>query len=226
MIQKTHTICQRHIIKHDHFKNTLLWVHVEALSHICVFNTFFRLATKDKDIPNAFIVISEFVYIFICVCVCVHCPEALQIQAVMPKHGQGGGHWGEVWGGGRRTVQQVTFDLLSPQLWQPLTTGRFDSCWLLGASHIPGQQQYHANTNPTFIYDSWFLREWWISSQVQTHTGWFLLLLCDHIWYIDIEWRTAGMPGSVLLALLFNHNFLLILPQIGYSHMEETQIRI
>lgn len=52
----------------------------------------------------------KFILIFLCVCVC--CPEALKIQAVMPKCGQGGRRSGEVWEGGRRTVNQVTFELL------------------------------------------------------------------------------------------------------------------
>lgn len=114
--------------------------------HVYLFNTFIRIETEDKDAYHDFLrpPISTPSVVWLCVCVClyfiflcVHCPEALQIQAAMPKHGQGGGNSGGVWAGGRRTVQQVTFDPLlhcTDNPWQP---GGFDGWWQPGATTVP-----------------------------------------------------------------------------------------
>ncbi|OON98143.1 MAG: hypothetical protein ATN32_04845 [Candidatus Epulonipiscium fishelsonii] len=49
---------------------------------------------------------------------CCHCPEALQIQAVMPKCGQGGRRTRE----GDWTVQQVTFNPPHHNTYNPAST--------------------------------------------------------------------------------------------------------
>lgn len=62
--------------------------------------------------PNSsFCRMSVLIYSLLDVCVCVSCAaEALQVPAHMSECGEGRWRSGEIWEGGWRTVQQVTFD--------------------------------------------------------------------------------------------------------------------
>lgn len=71
------------------------------------------LQLKGKNVSHlCFLVSKPSCNLLVCLHIpaCVDCPETFQIQADVPKRGQRGGRSGKVWEGGRRTVQQVTFE--------------------------------------------------------------------------------------------------------------------
>lgn len=107
-------------------------------------------------------------------------PEALQIQADVPKRGKGGRCSGAFWQGGRRTVQQVTFE---PQHRQSLTADRFDGCCCCERKNNPSSEWgSETSKTPPAVALSTCVRAGRVGSKVRAETNregddgfWFLL---------------------------------------------------